>query len=135
MSDHITSREISEYTDTESELCEKAENYEHRDHPNGKLARTFLVATYNLGVLKQSLEVKPELGEHVQAKHKFQHLLTHTSIQAFYAQYRVLKHHRYLASYRQLRYIYQSHLTIQGLNEEKEVAAEEWQNWKKSSTP
>jgi hypothetical protein len=126
--DH-TSKEVSEFADVESKLVENAEDYDE-EHPNGDVAQAFLVATHNLDMLKMSVEIKPELAGYVEDEHKFQHLLVHTSVQAFYAQYRLLKHHWYNASYRQLRYVYETHLLMQGLNENKATAEEKWQDWR-----
>lgn len=91
-----------------------------------QMARTLLVSTANLELIKEEIETDSDLAQHVDDEHKFQHSLAHSSVHGFYSVYRSVKHHSYNSTYRDIRYLYESWLILKGLNQRKQEAGQLW---------
>lgn len=90
------------------------------------MARTLLVATSNLELLKEEIETTEELGMEVDPNQKFQHCLVHSAVHGLYSVYWSLKYHCYNSGYRDIRYLFETYLILRGLNQRMDEAGAIW---------
>lgn len=94
------------------------------------MAQILLVSSSNLESVKEEIESTPELAEHLEDRHKFQHNLTHTAVYTFFSIFQSLKHHSYNSAYRDIRFLVETWWILRGLNERKDEAGELWDTYR-----
>lgn len=109
------------YGDVEDVLGTNARNF-GGGHENDKLAKTLLITTRELERIHS--EFKQEYGDEAGERHVYQDTFFVKGIHSFYALHRLVKHHRYDAAYREVRYLFETFFQLRGLNEDKDKAAD-----------
>jgi len=89
---------------------------------NDELARTLLITAYELQRIHS--EFKYEYGDEAEERHQYQDTFFVKGTHSLYALHRLVKHYRYDASYREVRYLFETYFTVRGLNRDKEQAEE-----------
>lgn len=91
-------------------------------HENDKLARTLLITTRELKRIHG--EFKQEYGDEAGERHVCQDTFFVKGIHSLYALHRLVKHHRYDAAHREVRYLFETSFLLRGLNGDKDEAAD-----------
>lgn len=113
------------YSEERYREVEKALDIASRDfddaHENDELARTLVITTRELERIHG--EFKQEYGDETGERHVFQDTFFVKAIQSLYALHHLVKHHRYDAAHREVRYLFETSFLLRGLNGDKDNAA------------
>lgn len=109
------------YREVEEALFTGSRDFDS-SHENDKLARTLLITTRELERIHG--EFKQKYGDEAEERHVCQDTFFVKGIHSLYALYRLLKHHRYDAAHREVRYLFETFFLLRGLNGDKDEAAD-----------
>lgn len=112
---------IKDFQEIEEDLLSQSRNYSESDQFSD-LGRTLLVSIRNLKNIQGEMSL--EHFQSVELRHQFQEIFFVKGTNALQAAYWLLKHRLYDASYREIRYLYETYLLLKGLNDDKEYAAD-----------
>ncbi|MFC5136589.1 MULTISPECIES: hypothetical protein [Haloferacaceae] len=112
------------YSEERYEELEEALHTKSREfvnvHENDKLARTLHITTNEL--MRIHGEVKQKYREEAGRRHVCQDTFFVKGLHSVYALHRLVKHHRYDAANREVRYLFETFFLLRGLNGDKDEA-------------
>lgn len=107
-------REIEDAFDSSSRIFDG-------DYQNDVMARTLLITTQELARIHRA--AKQEFGDEAGARHQYQDVFFTRGLHALYALHRLVKHYRYDAAFREVRFLLETYFCVRGLNRDKDEAA------------
>lgn len=97
-------------------------------HENDELARTLHITTRELERIHG--EFKQRYGDEAGERHVCQDTFFVKGIHTLYSLHRLVKHHRYDAAHREVRYLFETFFLLRGLNGDKDESADIYREYR-----
>lgn len=121
------SNTVDRYRELEEALQTNSRDYDG-EHENDELARALLIGTEELQRIHG--EFKDEYRDEAGEQHVCQDTFFVKGTHSLYALYRLVKHQRYDAAHREVRYLLETFFLLRGLNDDKEEAADIYREYR-----